>query len=57
VVGKLRHIAVSVLAVHVVLSIHSERIIFVGDLGRAGISGFMLVAISTSPIVATAVLV
>jgi len=57
VVGKLRHSAVSVLAVLVDLSTHSERNIFVRDLGRAGISGFMLVAISIGPIVATAVLV
>jgi hypothetical protein len=56
VVGKLRHSAVSVLAVLVELSTHSERDIFVRDLGRAGISGFMLVAISTGPLVATAVL-
>jgi hypothetical protein len=52
VVGKLRHSAVSVLAVLFELSTHSERNIFVRDLGRAGISGFMLVAISTGPIVA-----
>jgi hypothetical protein len=50
VVSELRHIAVSVLAVHVVLSIHSERNVFVRDLGGTGISGFMLAAISIGPI-------
>ena len=57
VVGKLRHNAVPLLVLQVAFSAHSERNIFVRDLGRTGISGFMLVAISTGPIAATAVLV
>ena len=57
VVGKLRHNAVPLLVLQVAFSAHSERNIFVRDLGRSGISGFMLVATSTGPIAATAVLV
>jgi hypothetical protein len=57
VVGKLRHNAIPLLVLQDAFSVHSERNIFVRDLGRTGISGFMLVAISTWPIAATAVLV
>ena len=58
VVGELRHSAVPVLALQVELSIHSERNIFVRDLGRAGISRLALIAIPIGPIVtAAAVLV
>jgi hypothetical protein len=58
VVGELCHSAVSVLAVHVVLSIHSERNIFVRDLWRAGVNRLALIAIPIGPILtAAAVLV
>jgi hypothetical protein len=58
VVGELRHIAVSVLAVHAVLSIHSERNIFVRDLCRARVNRLALIAIPIGPILtAAAVLV
>jgi hypothetical protein len=58
VVGELRHSAVSVLAVQVVLSAHSERNIFVCDLGRAGVNRLALIVIPIGPILtAAAVLV
>jgi hypothetical protein len=58
VVGKLRHSAVSVLAVLVELSTHSERDIFVRDLGRAGVNRLALIVIPIGPILtAAAVLV